>query len=182
MPIDYTRGEINVVIDLIRQDNLNRPLSPGQVTFGSPSIFIPVTGVDRNTVVRATAIPGRGFRNSQTFYYNRVKLEDFVDGDLPDQLVYDIDGEATLSDLLPAINERYSINLTVDRIINKTLPEFVDGQADVILGVVPASMVYIGTITLHLLQAGYIPANTRLQQDGTVRLLQDGTVRRFNAA
>lgn len=170
MAIDYTRSEIDVLIDLIRHDNENKILTSSQVTFGTPSTFTPVPGVDRNTLVIGTSVAGRGYEGSQSFYYNRVKLIDFVDQTDPDQLVYYIGTETTLADLLPTINERYGINLTIDKIINKPLPAYVDYAAQVVLQVVPTSLVYINQLTLQL-----YPVKTPLSDELTVTNL-DGFV------
>lgn len=150
MAIDYTRSEIDVVIDLIRQDNQNRTLTSSQVTFGTPSVFTPVGGVNRNTLMVGTAVAGRGYEGSQSFYYNRVRLVDFVDPETT-SLAFTITDEVNLSDLLPAINERLNINLLASKIIDKPLPDLSSVlSANIELKVTFDSMVYLGSLILEV--------------------------------
>lgn len=153
MAIDYTRNELDIVIDLIRQDNENKRLTVGQVTFGPPNVFTPTEVIARDTVILATSVPGKGYKGPQTFYYNRVPLIDFVDQTIPDQLTFEIATETTLADLLPQINTRYSINLTIDKIVNKDIPPYDNtGFAEVVLTAVGTSLVYEDSITLEITQ------------------------------
>ena len=156
MPTDYTRSEIEVVVDLIRKDNQDRPLTSGQITFGRPSVFTPIPGFDRNTIVVATSIPGRGFRGNQTFYYNRVPLSKFVPPDSPEILYFD-DSELTkVSELLPELNRRLKTNITPDKVIEQNLPVFGEGDprpyADVSLMMRNESLVYTDQVILRILR------------------------------
>ncbi|MNF64210.1 hypothetical protein D3C85_249410 [compost metagenome] len=161
MAIDYTRSEIDVVIDLIRQDNQNRTLTSSQVTFGTPSVYTPIPGVDRNTLMVGTAVAGRGYEGSQSFYYNRVRLVDFVDPESM-SLEFTITDEVNLSDLLPAINERLNINLTASKIIDKPLPDLsAHLSANIELKVTFDSMVYLGSLILEV-QPNLIPLSAYL--------------------
>jgi len=151
MATDYTRDEIDVVIDLIRRDNGNKPLSNMMVTFGNPNVFDPTEEIDRNTLVIGTAIPGFKYRNSQSFYYNRVPLTKFVDPGVTN-LDFDPDDKLRVSDLLPELNERLNINLKANRIIDSALPVLGedDVSVDVQIQVLPISMVYLGNLLVRL--------------------------------
>lgn len=152
MTIDYTRNEIDVLIDLIRDDNNRRTLTTGQATFGRPNVFTPVPNVDRNTVVIATAIADRGYSGSQKFYYNRQPLQKFVPGDDPDVLTFPQGTATKLSQLLPELNRRLNIKLTPEKIVEQTLPVFTNDDhhdtAEVVLSMQSDSLVYINQLTL----------------------------------
>jgi len=153
MAIDYTRNEIDLLIDLIREDNERKPLTTGQVTFGAPNNYTPTQGVNRNTSIIATAIAGRGYSGSQTFYYNRVALSRFVPEYPVDILDFETSEYTKLSQLLPELNERLKIKLTADKIVDATLPVFDDDSPtyiDVPLTVAPNSLCYTGTIILRV--------------------------------
>jgi hypothetical protein len=153
MDIDYTRSEVDVLIDLIRNDNGNKPLSSAQVTFGTPTTFNPLPTVNRNTVIMATAIPGLGFRDSTSFYYNRVRLIDFIPPNAPSILTFDKGEYTVLSDLLPELNERLNTNITADKIIEQTLPALSGDDEDFVsvdLVMRPNSVVYLGQLTLKV--------------------------------
>lgn len=152
MAIDYTRNELDVLIALIRQDNGNKPLSASQVTFGNPNVMTAQPNVNRNTLVVATAIADRGYSGSQTFYYNRLPLSVFIDEDTMSK-TFKITKEKLLSELLPEINRRYKINLTVDKIVDKALPSFEDdtrAYVDLELKASPMSLVYLDSIVLRI--------------------------------
>lgn len=151
MTIDYTRNEIDILIDLIRDDNSRKTLTTGQVTFGSPSEFAPIEGVDRNTVIIATAISGRGYTGSQPFYYNRLPLSAFVPTGDPEVLTFQKGDRVKLSELLPEINARFKINLTADKIVDANLPDISEIDADDIqLAMQPNSLVYTDTLMLRI--------------------------------
>lgn len=151
MATDYTRDEIDVVIDLIRRGNGNKALSNVMVTFGNPNVFTPTPEIDRNTLVVGTARPGFMYRGSQSFYYNRVPLTKFVEPGVTN-LDFDPDGKLKISDLLPELNERLSINLKSNRIIDSGLPVLGedDVSVDVQIQVLPISMVYLGNLLVKL--------------------------------
>lgn len=154
MATDYTRDEIDVVIDLIRRDNSNKALSNVMVTFGNPNVFTPTEEINRNTMVVGTARPGFMYRNSQSFYYNRVPLTKFVEPGVTN-LDFDPDGKLKISDILPELNERLNINLEADRIIDSGLPVLGDQEVsvDVQIQVLPTSMVYLGNLLVKLKRA-----------------------------
>lgn len=167
MTIDYTQPEIKCLIDLIRQDNGNKSLTAAQVTFGTPSVYTPIPGVTRNTIIVGQATAISGMEGNQSFYYNRIPLIDFINP-LSMSTLFEIDGETKLSDLLPAINARFNINLSASKIYDLSLPSFAGNDTpSVQLKVTPDSMVYLGQITLTIKAtnpdlADYLPV-TELQ-------------------
>lgn len=153
MITDYTLDEDTIVIDLIREHNPGQVLTTSLVTFGFPNTNVPSQKFPRNTVIVATAIPGRRYTGSQTFNYNRVKLEKFPDPRLPEQTTFTVTTERSLVDMLPLINERYKMNLTPDKIINRNLPDFFAEELlefEVELRATPNSKVYTDAIMLKI--------------------------------
>lgn len=144
MVFDYTQDEMTLLIGLIRRDNGDKPLTLGQATFGQPNVNIPTPDHDRDTVIVANSILGKGYKGRQTFYYNRVPLDEFVDWRIPDKSIFPMTTETMMSDLLPAINAKWSTNIQPDKILNIPLPSVggVDGLASVRLTAAPNSLVY----------------------------------------
>ena len=151
MATDYTRDEIDVVIDLIRSDNENKALSGVLVSFGNPNAFSPTEQINRNTLLIATAKPGYLYRGSQTFYYNRVPLDKFYEQDVHD-ITFDEEGKRFISDILPELNERLGINLTADKILDSRIPAIPENFAgvDVLVQVLPTSLVYLDSLLVRI--------------------------------
>ncbi len=64
-----------LVIDLILAVNHpSKPITTENITLGLPSVVTDTSIKNRNTFIKATAVPGKGWRGSQTFYYNRWDL------------------------------------------------------------------------------------------------------------
>jgi hypothetical protein len=153
MATDYTLDEDSVVIDLIRTQNPGQVLTSSLVTFGFPNVNVPSQQFPHDTLIVATAIPGRRYSGSQSFNYNRVPIAEFVDPRLPNQTTFVIANERTLADLLPVINERYDIRLTADKIINHSIPNFQDqgiAEFEVELEIAPNSKVYKDAMVIKL--------------------------------
>lgn len=151
MATDYTLDDMTIVIDLIRQKHPGQLLTSAMVTFGFPNVNIPTQQRPNNTVIVATAVPGRRYVGSQSFYYNRVKISDFPNPGLPDQTKFIVTNEKTLHDLLPAINERYRTNLTKDKVYDQPIPDFdAEGLSEAVieLKIAPDSIVYLGSLML----------------------------------
>lgn len=153
MATDYTLDDQTILIDLIRQKHPGQLLTSAMVTFGFPNVNIPTPQRPNNTVIVATAVPGRRYTGSQSFYYNRVKISDFPNPNLPNQTKFVVKDELTLHDLLPAINERYHTNLTKDKVYNQPIPDFAAEdlfEAAIELKITPDSIVYLGSLVLTL--------------------------------
>jgi|SRR5690554_1458553 len=156
MSNDFTKREVEVLIEQIVRDNPGYPLTPAMVTFGTPYVFTPTDRIPRNTSIVATAIEGAGYEGSTTFYYNRVALTDFVDWGVTD-LTFVVDGERFFSDLLPQINARLNIRLDPERMFDEPLPDFSPGQpqaVDVTITARPDSLCYIGSLTIRVVNSG----------------------------
>lgn len=166
MVTDYTRDEESILIALIREKNPGQLLTGALVTFGFPNVHTPTPQRQRNTVIVATSVPGRMYTGSQAFYYNRVDISKFPDPRLADQTVFIVTDETKLSDLLPAINARYRINLTPDKIIDVNIPDFVSEGKDetqIELRPAPSSKVFIESLMLTV-RADLIPLSSVIVQ------------------
>lgn len=175
MVTDYTLDEETIVIDLIREKHPGQVLTTAMVTFGFPHVNVKTPERPNNTVIVATAVPGRRYVGSQSFYYNRVKISDFPNPNLPDQTVFIWNGEKDLLELLPAINERYKTNITPDKIRNQNIPDLVaEGlyETPVELRIEESSIVYIDSVVLTIRRDMPWP----VRHDGNYR--HDGVARR----
>lgn len=145
---DYTLSPEEVCLQLINRDN-GSSLQPYQVTFSNPNrLYNHFT--DRDTSVTLTAVPGAGYRDSKTVYYNRVTIDDFIEDD---QLVLIKNQYTKYSDLVPSINSLLGINLTPADYVDGPLPVFYSPNANgvqVYLYAANNSLVYKDQLTITL--------------------------------
>lgn len=156
MQSDFTKREVEILIDLIKADNGGKALSPAQITFGLPYAYTPTAQIPRNTVIVGTAVEGGLYEGSQTFYYNRVHLDEFVEWGVTN-LTFVVNEERYFTDLLPEINQRLNIRLEEERVYNALLPDFSPGKpqiATIRLEANPDSICYLGSININLVNSG----------------------------
>lgn len=152
MEIDFTKAEVDVLIDLIRGDNLNQILTSSQIRFHTPIVFTPIPQVPKNTLIIGEAVDGGMYTGSQAFYYDRVPINQFVHVGMTD-ISFVQQGEVNVADLIPRINARLGINLAYDSVINDELPvldPFTKPTANFMLRIAPGSLVYRGQVALKL--------------------------------
>ena len=155
MANDLTKLPKEVVIDLINTDN-GTSLTSALVSLGVPIV---ATG-GLNTSVTVTAAPGSGYKGSQTVTYNRLALQaDIADKFLaqtatpPRDLIFQIGDAKKISDIIPELNTRLNINLTVDDFIDGDLPAFagtVNESHDVQVVAHQDSLCYTSSLTFTL--------------------------------
>jgi hypothetical protein len=148
MATDFTKGDTQIIVDLINERNAGLSLTPLLVTFGLPTL----NATDaRNTKVTVTAVPGSGYKNFKSLLYNRVELAvipgarsiEFPKGDA-----------LKIADLIPEINARYQLNLTTNDFVDGDLPNFTgtpNEKLDFQLAANADSLVYIGSVTLKII-------------------------------
>ncbi len=155
VPTDYTKSQQQIITDLINADN-GTMLTVDMLTFGYPTA-IPGWG---NTQVVVTASTGSPYSNSVVFNYNRIDLST-VPG--ARNIVFDVGSAVNISDLIPAINAAYQINLTPGQFIDGPLPQFTNNTPGTTIPFTvvadPSSLVFIGRVTLQLARAK-IPLST----------------------
>lgn len=146
---DYTKPEHQVLIDLIRKDNAGKVLTINQVRFGTPTPHTPEAPILRNTMIVATAQPESRYSGSQAFYYDRVNISDFPRPFIT-SLTFQIEDEETTVDLIPKINERLGVNLSVESVIVDELPE--GSEANIPFRIAPGSLVYLGQLGIKIIR------------------------------
>lgn len=152
MTIDYRQDEVDVLIALIRRDNMNKPLSRHQVWFGEPQPSAPTPTNIHDTTVVATAVEGAGLSGKLPFYYTRMHLSDFLFG-IENAVMVNVSTETKLSEILPNINQQLSINVPVDKIVDRDIRDL----DEVSLRVRDNSYIYAGSLMVYLVRDGNIP-------------------------
>lgn len=114
-PIPLNQSSKEIVIALINRDN-GTTFTEAQVDFDTVTVM--PSSFARNTSVRVFAIPGGGFTPSEkTVYYNRLNLATQWENTVP---VVMVNSPSNTADLLPAINNIYGLNITLDDVENNT--------------------------------------------------------------
>lgn len=113
---DWTQPEEKILVDMIRADNDNRPLTTDMITFGLPVMLVPSTDATWNTSVVISATPVAPFRGSQLHRYHRVPIQNFVYENVTD-LVFVIQEYPTLEAFIAEVSQRIEVHLTVDKVV-----------------------------------------------------------------
>jgi hypothetical protein len=150
---DFRKSPQQILLDLINNEE-GSELTLSMVTFGVPTALIGQV----NTQIMVSAAQGSQFSGSVVVTYNRVNL-----GSIPGNRskLFSV-GQAThISDLIPAINAAYQINLTSADYIDAPLPSFGQGQSTLNFQISAAlgSLVYRGNVVLQI-TTGLIPLSS----------------------
>lgn len=144
---DFTKSDVQIIIDLLNAKVPNLSLTPELVTFGLPTVN---STNERNTKVTITAVPGSGYKNFKDLEYNRVDYAvipgarsiEFPKGDA-----------VKVAELIPEINARFGLNISENDFVDADLPEFVglpNEKLDFVLTANADSLVYRGSVTLKI--------------------------------
>lgn len=146
MPTDYSKTGAEMVLDLINEEN-GTEFRPEDLTLGTPQPLGPPNL--RNTALIVTSTGTTTMVGSRTVTYDRLTLTDFFNnGDLtfPDNPAY-----LTVADVLPAINDRFNINLNLTHVYDDPIQRGAPGDPVVItLRARPSSLVFLGTVDITL--------------------------------
>lgn len=147
MATDLTKDARQILIDLINEANATT-LTLDDIRFGGPS---PIENGNRNTGITITALPTSPYVGSRDLTYNRVDLSE-----LPGErsTTFNVANHVTAFDMIPVLNDAYSINLSSDDIFDDPLPEIDPNDPDqkepFVLRAKPGSLVYRNRITLTI--------------------------------
>jgi hypothetical protein len=152
-PVDLTKTPEQLVVDLINTDN-GTSFNPGQLVFGAPTLN-PVNS-RRNSKVRITAADKSYFTGSTIINYNRIDFDAITYGK---SRVFQINTatQTKISDLIPAIDERFSLRLTPNDYIDGPIPVIgnLPNEEDALdLVAAPQSLVFINKLTLQVERLG----------------------------
>ena len=148
--LDYKKTPSQLVIDLINNDN-GTDFKDGELSFGKPELI----NKRHNSKVQVTPSSKSRYKGKATLKYNRIDI-----GQIPGERskTFNVILEKTIADLIPAIDERYDLKLTVNDYLNGPLPEFSGIPNEVLtvdLEANPLSLVFINKLPLSL-EAGAI--------------------------
>lgn len=147
-----------LLIDLINEAN-NLQLTPGMLVFGEPQVVDPPS--PRNTDILATPTEELPMASAPvTFNYQRLDLNVLLGG-LPKGFDEDEVGILTTADLLPLINDRFNLAMTVDDIVVESIVRNDTWPLNVTLTASPTSLTFVGSTTIRL-EYGKPPGETSL--------------------
>lgn len=168
-PIDYSKLPNDIIVDLINLDN-GTQLTSGLLSFSDPK---PLTEGPCNTLVIASAAPNSGFRGSVTFFYNRRPITDMVG---VQSLDFFIGTAQSWREMIPLINFRFGIHLTLNDIIDGPIKVNEGQTLSAILKMAPTSLIYLGELTTNLV--GTTPQGIALGSVITDRYLHARRIKR----
>lgn len=141
----YNLSSLERVIRLINDENPSARLTVDNVTLGNPS---PSAVNDKNTVVRVTAVAGRGRSGLRDYYYDRLQLNTFFQQYLNQPagpVEVDINGAVNSYDLLPRIRERYGLGIAQSDVMGEALI-----GSSYTLKALPTSLGWLGSVQLNI--------------------------------
>lgn len=140
---DFTKDPHEIIVDLINNDN-GTTLAANILSFSSPTAT--VSGSTRNTSVTISGTPTSGYVNNVDMQYDRINLA--VISNYFSSTV-NVTSPTHVSDLIPAINAQFKVNLTTDDYVNDVLgnPDS-NGQIQVTIQAASQSLVYYGSLAL----------------------------------
>lgn len=141
---DWTQPEEKIIVDMIRADNYDRPLTPAMLSFGLPEPISPTPGMTHNTRVMLSATPVAPFTGSQLHRYHRVDIGNFVFTGTTD-LNFILQNYTTVEELVTELSTRLGVYLTADKVVFD-LPQ-VAGTYNLVIS--DTSLCYYGEITLE---------------------------------
>lgn len=140
---NWLQDEEQIIVDMIRADNQNRPLVPDEVSFDLPSPITPTPTETYNTTVQVSAVPGARFKGSQLHYYHRVPLAGFVFEGSTD-LTFILEDYPTRESVITEVGNRLGIKLKPEHAVFT----YTGQPGEQTFSVHPDSLCYVGSITL----------------------------------
>lgn len=152
---DFTKDPAQLMVDMINFCNAatHAALKTTDVVFGQPQANLNPSAAG-NTQLLIDAATGTGYNGNQVITYNRqqVNIVTLVTGQ--DNVIPV--GQATkISDLIPAINAKYGINLTEMEYTDGPLPAFANGVTSQLIQIpmLPTSLIWTGTLAIQITAA-----------------------------
>lgn len=136
------KPSVDLIIDLINVAN-STSLNNTKISFGAPSVL---TGDpnNHNTGVNVLAVPGSGYIGDVDVTYNRLDI-----GLLFKNIALNLDVSAPTStkDLLPLLNSKYGLGLTIDDIEDNAIDMSGNAPHSHVIVMKDSSLAYIGQVT-----------------------------------
>jgi hypothetical protein len=167
----YPKQSLQMLVDLINAANPSLPvaLTTSNVLYGAPSAITPTGGNIQNTSIKVTAAAGTKYIGNTTLTYRRIDFGTLFRS-LP-IVIYKYSPTTAgqnpykISDLLPAINAKYGLNLTTADVVDGSLPAGNTNavpaiglpagtrNSSITVATQSASPGYVGSFTLYWVQA-----------------------------
>ena len=143
MSIPLNKPSFDLIVDLINVAN-STTLDETKISLGAPTA-ITVDSNGHNTTAVVSSVPGSGYRGDVTVSYIRLDI-----GLLFKNIALNLNvtTPSTTKDLLPLLNSKYGLGLTIDDIEDNAI-DMGDGSATPTHAIVikATSFAYIGTVT-----------------------------------
>lgn len=111
MSIALNKPSVDLITDLINVAN-ETTLDENKISFGEPVVITPDEN-GHNTTCVVSSVPGSGYRGDVTVSYIRLAI-DLLFKNIAVNL--DVSSAVTTKDLLPLLNSKYGLGLTIDDI------------------------------------------------------------------
>lgn len=142
MSTSLNKPSVDLIIDLINVAN-STSLNSTKISFEVPSVLSNDPN-NHNTGVKVVAVKGSGYIGNVDVTYNRLDI-----GLLFKNIALNLDvaKPATTKDLLPKLNSKYGLGLTIDDIEDNAVDMSGDGPHTHTIVMKVASLAYIGQVT-----------------------------------
>lgn len=142
MSTSLNKPSVDLIIDLINVAN-STSLNSTKISFEVPSVLSNDPN-NHNTGVKVVAVKGSGYIGDVDVTYNRLDI-----GLLFKNIALNLDvaKPATTKDLLPKLNSKYGLGLTIDDIEDNAVDMSGDGPHTHTIVMKVASLAYIGQVT-----------------------------------
>lgn len=147
---DWTQPEEKILVDMIRADNYDRPLTTAMLSFGQPEPLTPTEALTYNTRVLLSATVAAPFTGSQYHRYHRVDINNFVYPEVTN-LHFIIQNYESVEEIVAELSIRLGVYLTSDKVIMQ-MP---DAPGTYIVTVADHSLCYYGSLSLEFSELQY---------------------------
>lgn len=152
MANDLTKAPKQIILDMVNAKT-GKGFTEAAFTWAGLPV---VEATGKNTSLTLTAAVGSGYKGDRVIRYIRPNLGTdvgaiFVASGGDRNLEFSIGDALKISDLIPEINERLKINLTIDDYADADLPEFtgeLNEEHDVQIVVKADSLIFTGSLTI----------------------------------
>lgn len=147
---DWTQPEEKIIVDMIRADNYDRPLTVDMLTFGVPEPIVPTSALTYNTRVLLSATVAAPFTGSQYHRYHRVDINNFVYPGITN-LNFLLEDYDSVEEIVAELSARLGVYLTTDT-VELTMPTT---AGTYIARIASRSLCYIGQLALEFSATQY---------------------------
>jgi hypothetical protein len=145
--LDFTQPAASVMLAQINFDN-GTQVTGDQIRFGQVAELPADDPSGMNTLVFVAALQGASFEGQEYFRYNRIDISTVPGTRSP---LFSRSQALTVADIIGMINQRFSLNLSQDDIVDEDLPIPGAGQTVPFTLIMSAnSLLWRGSVVLSL--------------------------------